>query len=155
MRAIEGPGAQYDLFPGVDDPDLAVPLELDPVGGLGLGVDHDLGHHGLHGDVEVLAVPNGTQERLGGAATGTAPQRTLGNHEARLVGTVAIPVFVAGKKRTQTQINMKISIFCTLPFRSRNNFSVPLISQMFTFEICQRKRDIKSSFRVSAISSSS
>ena len=46
------------LVPGVDDPHLAVPLELDAVGHAGVGVDQDFGDVSVHRDVEVFPAEN-------------------------------------------------------------------------------------------------
>ena len=98
MGAVECACAEDDLLSGVDHPDLAVPLELDPVGGLGGPVHHDLGDHGVHGDVEVLPVADGPEEGLGRAAPGAASQGALRDHETRLVGAVPVTVLVAAKR---------------------------------------------------------
>ncbi len=84
LWGVDGSGRQDDLLLGMDDPHLAIPLELDSIGDSGVRIYQDLGDVGVHGDVEVLPVPDWTEEGFGGGAAGSLANRALRDHESGL-----------------------------------------------------------------------
>lgn len=118
LRGVDGSRGHDHLLGGPDDVDLALASELDAVSLVGFGIDHDLEDVGVHGDVEVLALPDGPEEGLGRGAAGSSPDRSLSDHEARLVGTVPVSVLIAyGQAISRKNIFVKRNVDSTVFFR--------------------------------------
>ena len=95
LRAADGAGRQQHLLRGAHDVDAIVPIKLDGLGALCPRVDDDFEHMRVHGNVQVAAVANRSQERLAGRAARSSPDRSLRQHESRLAAPVAVQVLVA------------------------------------------------------------